>query len=332
MSKFHDFLLQSYPNFTPQTGHPVLPEVAPQSHYYRQCISVLRQQTAFFLQGPDIIPFLQGQLCGDVRQLNDAKSLWTAHCTPQGRVFSTLLLAKHGERIWAICPASHADALFERLLKYKLFSKLDIETPTQPPTLLECTGPDTAAALSDWCPQLPQQPMQTWHSEKLQIIRQHGEQPRWLLILHDTDLAITLWNQLAKTHALVSEHDRQRLLVEAGLVDIGKELQEAFLPQMIGLDQLGGMSLKKGCYVGQEVIARTSHQGKLKRKLYRALLAGEHDLTIGTDIVNAAGTVLGTCVNGYADKTTVLLAVIAERGLNEVLYCHGVALTDITAI
>lgn len=279
--------------------------------------------------------FLQGQLCGDVRKLAGKQALYTAHCTPQGRVFATLLLHRMGENYQAICPTSIAKALIERLKKYVLFSKVSITTPNTFPILLECAGPDTAAALAPWFTELPQTALDTAEQAGLQITRLLGNADRWLLRADNDELAIAVWKALTPTHAPVGLEANRRQLIEAGVVEVGQELREVFLPQMINLDRLNGMSLKKGCYVGQEVIARTTNLGKLKRHLYRAQLAGQTNLSVGADIIDCSQNVLGTIANCYYNADldiTSVLAVIAERGLEQSLQCAGSRLQQIESL
>lgn len=335
MTVFHSYLLRYHSGFEPLAGVDTTQVTTDQIPYYRQYVTVLCQHSNFLFHGPDAETFLQGQLCGDIKKLSDKQALFTAHCTPKGRVFTTLLLHKLGSEWSAICPTSHAEAFIERLRKYILFSKLEITTPANAPILLECSGPDTATALGDWFPQLPQTTMETTNNGELHITRLHGEQARWLIQANTDEAAIAVWETLIPTHCPTGLQAHRRQLVEAGVVEIGLELQEAFLPQMINLDQLGGMSLKKGCYVGQEVIARTSNLGKLKRRLYRAQLTGDTNPAAGADITDSQGTVMGTCVNSYYDKetnTTQLLAVIADRGLDQELRCGDDALQQITPL
>jgi tRNA-modifying protein YgfZ len=329
MIDFHSYLLANSP------GSRALAEVSNtqaasyQFPYYRQYVTVLCQYDIFLLQGRDTLDFLQGQLCGDVRQLSQEQALWTAHCSPKGRVYSTLLLTQQGESVLALSPQSNATELIERLRKYILFSKLTITSPETKPYLIECSGPDTAKALAGFFPQLPEKSMEMTATEELQVLRLHGEQPRWLIITTDEAAAIAIWDKLAPTHCPIYQETHQRLSIDAGLVEVGKELQEAFLPQMIGLERFGAMSLKKGCYVGQEVIARTSNLGKLKRRLYYAMLSNDKIPAIGQSIEDSSGSALGTCVGACRDEdsnTVKLLAVLSERGLSADLFCDGIKL------
>jgi hypothetical protein len=335
MTVFHSYLLSHHSGFEPLAGVDSTRVTTDQISYYRQYVTVLCQHSAFLLQGRDTTDFLQGQLCGDIKKLSKKQALYTAHCTPKGRVFANMLLHKIGENYQAISPTSNAEALIERLKKFVLFAKVSISTPESAPVLLECAGPDTAAALTPWFAELPQTAMATAQQGGLRITRLPGERDRWLLQADTDELAIEVWQALVPTHCPVGLQAHRRQPVEAGVVEVGLELQEAFLPQMINLDQLGGMSLKKGCYVGQEVIARTTNLGKLKRHLYRAELPGDANPAVGAHITDAAGSVLGTVANSYYDPdsdTTPLLAVIAQRGLEQPLQCGDNPLQQIESL
>ncbi len=335
MINFHNYLLTYHPDFDPLTGMKPTQVGIDQVSHYSEYMTLLCQQNTFLLQGRDSLSFLQGQLCGDVRQLSDQQALWTAHCSPKGRVFSTLMLVKRGDVIWVISPSSNSTDLIERLRKYILFSKLEILNPQNKPYLIEVSGENTEPALQKHFPQLPKSPMATVKNEELQIIRLHGQHPRWLILAMTDASAISIWQELTKTHCLIGQRGHQQTLIEAGLVEVGKELQEAFLPQMIGLNKVNAMSLKKGCYVGQEVIARTNNLGKLKRHLYQAQLFGNTNPSVGADLTDAHGAILGTCVNSYYNlktQVTVILVVIAEQGLDGDLYCNGTQLQTIEKV
>ncbi len=330
MIDFHSYLLKHHSGFELLAGADTTRVATYPIGYYSQYVTVLCQHRIFLFKDRDAETFLQGQLCGDIKQCSDEQAIYTAHCTHQGRVFATLILSKEKDGFQAICPSSNASVFFDRLKKYILFSKVTLSAPTQQPILLECSGPDTEAALRAFFPSLPNLPMTRKTNDALSITRLHGEQPRWLLEAKTHETAIACFEALVSTHCPVGLLGRQRQLVEASIVEVGLELQEAFLPQMIDLDRLGGLSLKKGCYVGQEVIARTSHLGKLKRHLYRMYSKGKTQSCAGIEITDSSGSVLGTVAQAFyceESNQTQVLAVLADRGLQEELRCAGEILT-----
>ena len=114
----------------------------------------------------------------------------------------------------------------------------------------------------------------------------------------------------------------QSLLVEAGIVFIEPATSGLFIPQMLHLQKLGGISFKKGCYVGQEVIARTEHRGQLKRHLYRVISTDTTRLpSIGGELMDAAGQAVGVVASTtiLQDNSQRCLAVIQDTAINELV-------------
>ncbi|MDA0679355.1 MAG: hypothetical protein O3A13_07180 [Proteobacteria bacterium] len=154
--------------------------------------------------GKDAVPFLQGQLTQDVSRLTERSGMICAWCNPKGRVFAIIRLVQRGESIGLVVPASLAEQIVQRLIMYRLRSKVTI------------TGPR-----DDW-----------------------------------TDL--------------IDARDADPVaLIRAGVPSIDERNTETYTPHMLNLDKLGAISFNKGCYTGQEVVARTENLGTSKRRLMR---------------------------------------------------------------
>jgi len=129
------------------------------------------------------------------------------------------------------------------------------------------------------------------------------------LALGDTE---KLKNLLSDRGDAADTDDWLRAQVAAGIPTIASAGSEAFVPQMVNLDLLGGISFSKGCYVGQEVVARTQNLGRIKRRMFRYALRGAGPVTDGEPLLADDGSKLGTVVNGVAaGDRWELLAVVA---------------------
>lgn len=212
------------------------------------------------VRGPDTASFLQGQLCGDVRLLdNSDQKILTACCNPKGRMIANFYLSRQDEAFIVELPSSMCDIFMSHLNKYAAFSKVELSK-------------------------------------------------------ENTDIENTPEQQLEN--------------YEQGIAFITPETTELFLPQMLNLEKFNGLSFKKGCFVGQEIIARTQHLGKLKRHLYRFESNASETLNVGDTIKNNNDEPIGTVVSTVSldNNNTGYLAVIEDRSLDTLtpkpIACH----------
>ena len=205
--------------------------------------------------GSDRHSFLQGQLTQDLDRLTVKRSLPAAWCNAKGRVIVSARLVARDERVVLIIPSQSAEAVTKRLLMYRLRADVDIETETELSFL----------AFADDLPS-------TGHVGEVDIIQYAGATPL---------------TEVCGTRAVLDAAgiDTSKALegpawaaarVAAGLVDIdiGAGNSEKFTPHMLNLDCTGAVSFDKGCYTGQEIVARTEHLGKVKRGVNRYRVDG----------------------------------------------------------
>jgi folate-binding protein YgfZ len=211
--------------------------------------------------GPDSLSFLQGQVTNDTRRLAENRSLLAAFLSPQGRVLALMQLRPHSSGVIAILPRELVSPTMEALRKFVLRAKVKIEAAGE---ILSVAGAHGSS---------PLQPEGDGYIEKdgIGVAAVSGGPGRYWVIGAAEKLA---------EHGLDAapsdvEHVEQawRLAdIRAGLPQIYLPTREAFIAQMLNLDLLDGISFSKGCYTGQEIIARTQHLGRIKRRLYRLQL------------------------------------------------------------
>ncbi len=230
--------------------------------------------------GPDAQTFLQGQLSNDLERLARNRSLLAALNTPQGRVVAILRLVLRTDGIVAVLPAALIAPVIERLRKYVLRSKvtlidessrlavvglLDVSLPSA-----EGEGPDLAAVVAG-------------HVElgTISVQTLPGPARRHLLVGPAAALP-TIVTTLA-TQAATS--DRWRLAaIQSGEPQVYAETSDLFVAQMLNLDLVDGLSFTKGCYTGQEIIARTQHRGRIKRRMLRYRVRGREAIAPGEPV------------------------------------------------
>ncbi|MCI0668519.1 MAG: folate-binding protein [Methylococcaceae bacterium] len=219
--------------------------------------------------GRDAAAFLQGQTTCDVLGLQPNSATHGAICNPKGRVLSTFLLFIHEDGYWLVLPETLAVSIEKKLRMHVLRSKVGIENVT-----------DSVAIFGQCCASRPERFERTWpessdrryplvHAENWQMVKTAPNQ--WLFI-GSAESAEQHWNELVALdgYAETSCEYWNLLCILNGIPRLGIETSEEFIPQMINLDALGGISFKKGCYTGQEIVARTHYLGKLKRRMFLA--------------------------------------------------------------
>ncbi len=231
--------------------------------------------------GEEAAGFLHNLLSNDVKNIQPNDVRLAGFCTAKGRLLATLLVWREGNDFLLLLSADLLAAILKKLSMYVLRSKVKLSDASADRVLLGLAGSDAAVALSELGVTAPGA-MQVTDFAAGQALGFGGS--RYLLNL-DPDQASTIWNKLgahAKPAGLAAWHWRE---VAAGVPRIVAATQEAFVPQMVNLELVGGVSFTKGCYPGQEIVARTHYLGKVKRRMYRAKLDAE--AAAGTHLFSA---------------------------------------------
>ena len=250
------------------------------------------------IRGDDRQTFLQGQLTQNVDLLGGFGTLMTAWCTPKGRVSLTGRLLADTESVLLFLPTSTAESALARLTMYRLRAKVEFELAED---LRAMAVPAAVVrdrlALADT----------TELDNRLATI-QSG--PLHAVAIGDVVEVFGSSDALAEaglsTDDALPDDQWREARIQAGQPDIDASNAERFTPHMLNLDRLGALSFDKGCYTGQEVVARTEHLGKVKRRLRPYRLASAN-LAVG-DKLSLADTDVGECVNVAGDFA---LAVVA---------------------
>ncbi|HET7757995.1 MAG TPA: hypothetical protein VFK87_12125 [Steroidobacteraceae bacterium] len=247
------------------------------------------------VQGPDLVSFLQGQLSSDVARLTEAHSLLGGYHNPQGRVIALLRLVRCApEEILAVLPRELVATVAHRLMRYVLRSRVKLAdaTPDFRVSGLVAAGPQPPAAGSRAAPSLPAPslpasslPATLDGAARLadSIAVCVALQPaRWLLLT-------PTGSPLPIACAAAGAEEWQRLAVSAGEPQVYAATSEEFVAQMLNLDLIGAIAFDKGCYTGQEVIARAHYRGRVKRRLQRFVTDAALPLAPGDALVVSGG-------------------------------------------
>lgn len=253
------------------------------------------------LSGEKTATFLQGQLTCDVREITANQTRRAAHCNPKGRVLSTFRIFQRDENFYLSTPSSMCDFVIEQLKKYAVFSKVTLAEDNSLKAI-GCVGKQIALTLATLFNKLPEEPDQAvvYHKEDINFIcirvQSDSEAPRFEII---GDLESINWLQelLLKEYPLKTSDFWRLLDIDLGIANIYPETRDLFIPQMLNYPALNAVSFKKGCYTGQEIIARTHYLGKTKRHLHTLRLKSEELLKAGGTIYDENQEAVGVVVD-----------------------------------
>ncbi|MBI2315812.1 MAG: folate-binding protein YgfZ [Betaproteobacteria bacterium] len=223
--------------------------------------------------GEDAQGFLQGQLTCDVNSLAAGSSSFGGYCSAQGRLLADFLLWRTPSGFRMLLARSITGAAGKRLAQYVLRAKVKIADSSDERVLLGAAGPGAGPALAAHFGEIPRRPHEVRRHPEGATMIALGEE-RFLVEVAPA-LAIEIQRALAKTLAFVGTPCWEWLDIRSGIPWISAPTQEQFVPQMANLDLLGGISFQKGCYPGQEIVARTRYLGRLKRRMFLANVAAQ---------------------------------------------------------
>jgi tRNA-modifying protein YgfZ len=206
--------------------------------------------------GADALPFLQGQVSNDTQRLTENTPLLAAYSSAQGRVLALIYLLPHSSGVIAILPREILRTTMERMRKFILRAKVQIEDAGD------------SLAVAGYLGVMPQSSSGYTEIDGVGVAPVGHDKNRYWLIAAAEKFPSTADTAEAKR----IEGEWRLADIRAGLPQIYAATSEAFVAQMLNLDLLDGISFTKGCYTGQEIIARTQHLGRIKRRLFRLQL------------------------------------------------------------
>lgn len=243
----------------------------------------LSHMARLHVTGSDALSFLHRQFINDVRGLAHDRWQLNAYCTPKGRVIATFMLFHYRDGVMLVLPPAMRDAVVRRLSPYVLRDDVRFVDVSDEVSACGVAGSGAGQALADAMGgALPAAlTVTTWND--VLVLGLPGPVPRFE-IYGDPGALATVWRTLASCAAPASSVIWDVLNIRSGTPILYPQTTELFVPQMINLDLIGGLSLKKGCYPGQEIVARTQHRGQIKRRMYLAHAATDDVPPVGSSV------------------------------------------------
>ncbi|PWK37206.1 CAF17-like 4Fe-4S cluster assembly/insertion protein YgfZ [Cupriavidus plantarum] len=222
------------------------------------------------VSGDDAATFLHAQLTNATEDLSPADARLAGYCSPKGRLQASFLTWRDAEGIVLQLSADIQPAIQKRLTMFVLRAKAKLADVSAAYRLLGVAGPKAAEALAAAGLPAPQAPLTAAAADGATVIRlpDGDAQPRWQVAV-PASRADAVEAALAATLATADAETWDWLDIAAGLPRIVTATQEQFVPQMINFELIGGVNFRKGCYPGQEVVARSQYRGTLKRRMWR---------------------------------------------------------------
>lgn len=259
------------------------------------------------VRGVDTEKFLQGQLTCDLATVFAGQTRLAMHLSLKGRGMSSFRVLPAEDGVDLVTPRSRVEDTLAALKKYALFSKVTLEQDNERTALL-FVGDAGAQLLHAYDIPVPGQPGEALFAPHTAVARlENGA--RYLLLMEHSRAQKMLEQNTVNELGAADQWRLQDIIAGEGHIEAGGE--DLWLPQVLNYDVLDGVNFKKGCYLGQEIVARMHFKGQLKQRMQRLQWRGETDVAAGTVLRNDAGNAVGevvTCVShdGITDALAVL--------------------------
>ncbi|MEA3303134.1 MAG: folate-binding protein, partial [Pseudomonadota bacterium] len=222
--------------------------------------------------GDDCELFLQGQLTNDITEVTPERSQLSGYCTPKGRLLATMRVISHDGDFLLLMPKERLAPVLQRLGMFILMSKVTLSDASDELQTIGLYGDCTISLPAGDMPAQADDCVAA--ADGVTIVRIAAEAQRFLLIGSAGAIA-QRWQLLTKTTIPATKELWQLQDIRAGLPTVFEATVEAFVPQMLNMHLVNGVSFTKGCYTGQEIVARMHYLGKLKRRMYHIAVEGE---------------------------------------------------------
>ncbi|HEY5716419.1 MAG TPA: tRNA-modifying protein YgfZ [Psychromonas sp.] len=274
--------------------------------------------------GEDRITFLQGQLTCDLMNLKPGQQTLAAQCNPQGKVWSIFRVILLNDRVLMTQPKSVTAKQLPELQKYAAFSKVEIKKETEY-QLFGLAGCKSSAYIAkNVAASAIHDQSRLLEDDKGVIIKQPYPSLRYLIIIKN-EQANELIGELKDQATVYDDSLWNAMNIASGVGFIEQETSGLFIPQMLNLQALDGISFTKGCYIGQETIARAKYRGVNKRALFiltgratEAPKAGQNVQVLLNNNWKRVGTIISGCQ--YGDGHIEVLAVLPKESNTEDVY------------
>jgi folate-binding protein YgfZ len=264
------------------------------------------------ISGADAQKFLQSQFTNDVKQASASQAQLSAWCSAKGRVIATFILYRRDGDFMLLLPAASVAGVMARLQRYVLRADVQLHDAGKDLARMGVSGEHAGQWLEAYLGQPPPAEMYgCLAAEKHTVLRIPGTKPRFVVI-GEQRAVMECWLALFGDAKPAGAAAWELLDILAGMPWLAPTLGEEFIPQMLNLEKIGGVSFTKGCYPGQEIVARSQYLGEVKRRMARARVTTTECPSPGSVLLTGDGQAAGTVIAGQCDPQgeCVLLVVL----------------------
>ncbi len=283
----------------------------------------LQHYSTLELAGPDCIKFLQGQITQDAQKLAANDGFFTDHCNPKGRILASFFALGVAEnRIRLLLPSNNAEHLAQHLNKYLVFSKATLSIEPQLVSLA-VNGGHASQHLAAVGLKLPSSVGSVCSTGDTSIFR-YSEQ--CLVITSTESDAQELWQALAKNHTAAGARTWRTLALQQGVLWVDADRRERYTPHQINHQFIDAINFRKGCYTGQEVVARMHYKATLKSHCYLFNLTSDVAPKVFSPLMagdQKAGEILQ--IEAISEDQWLIFAEVRDAFLNDPLHIDGIA-------
>ncbi|MBU2642193.1 MAG: folate-binding protein [Gammaproteobacteria bacterium] len=254
----------------------------------------LSQLGVIAFTGDDAATFLQNQLTNDVRNLHADNAQWNGYCSPKGRLLGNFLMWRQADDYCLQLAGDILPGVQKRLAMFIMRAKVQVRDASDESVRLVVAGKQAAAVVSAALGAIPEAAMRSLAVAAGQVIRVGDDK---FVLSIAPERAAAVWQTLRGSASPVGAPVWDWLRLNSGIPMIVGATQELFVPQMVNLEVIGGVSFQKGCYPGQEIVARSQYLGKLKRRMFLAHVDAEAAPGDALYSVDMDGQATGTVVN-----------------------------------
>ena len=274
-------------------------------------LNIKDQLDVIKISGVDAETFIQGQITNDITLLSEEeKSIYAGYCSPKGRLLAFFFITRMDANYFLFCPPCISEAISKRLAMYVLRAKVEIlSSPEDIDYFL--VDESNIKKLHNNFSSIPQSKMQAVLSNNKSVSLTMLDGPKsYYLIFGDKKEILKLYDEIYSTE--IKPCNWNEVHIDNIIPNIFNETQDLYIPQSVNLDLIGAVNFKKGCYTGQEVVARTHYLGKPKRRMYLGTVALNKNPGLGSDI-KVGDEKVGSLVNSYKQENNIYKVLVELR-------------------
>ena len=256
------------------------------SHY----AVTLNENTVIKLEGEQADSYLHGQVTVNINALDQHTVRYCAHCDNKGKTWSISYVARYKNALLMLLNKESGQHSLAQLNKYGVFSKVDISDEGSTYAQFFISELLAKELLSDWFDELPEQALSSVQSSAGLVFKSDVKRAGYYVVVNQATAQTLIKNLAEKDCPVFSQEVYDAILIESAIPTIQGAAINEYVPQMMNVQAINGIDFDKGCYMGQEVIARTRFLGKNKRAAYSFKLPIATKINVGDMVEKQLGT------------------------------------------